>query len=755
MKSIKIEVINNIARVTEKPKRITAGTIGLPVEFTFDSHWDGFTKSAVFTAGCRKFFADDIHDTCVVPWEVLQTPGLMLMIGVYGEKKDYTEAIPTVWANIGAIQPGANMSPSPNPSASAPVWQKLRDEMSYVNDMVQAGCISDASVNSEGELVLEFLNGETINVGRVAGENGSCEVFLVHFDNVPELDEDGFATCNPDATNAEIFDAYSNGKMVVGILDDRLMQLTKCDDASSVFTYVTTTMMNNRDRYIYEVEIIGGEDVASVYRTPLGGQSGGASGSGAVVSRFFGKTANFLGDSQTDDAGNYKSVFFYDWLKKILGLSATNSYGYSGTTIMPISGQNKSFLDRYTSMSDDADLIVVWGGTNDYHYGHALGGVDDTAKTTFCGALNNLCKGLITKYPQKSILFVTPTPRGNIASAVATQKEYADAIIAVCAKYCIPVFDAFRKCNMPIITDSARRYTVDGLHLNDLGHEILGKSMANFILYSEMAGAQTAWGGSGGSGGGGDDNGGGEDDNGGSDETEVTLTGITATYSGGDVVVGTALTALTGLVVTATYSDRSTATITGYTLSGSIGEGSNTITVSYSGLTTTFAVTGIAEVEEAPVSPVDGKTVTFTAKASWPAATNLTLLVNASDMPSYGYKDILTVRMTVANATKTISAFGKGMQIFTDETGQLNNSKYKTGFTGYVTSTMDGDVITATAQMEATQPDFAYVKIPVSISASEYPVSFKIVSLTAELNGTYIPIQEVGGFYANEGYSEN
>jgi hypothetical protein len=411
-------------------------------------------------------------------------------------------------------------------------------------------------------------------------------------------------------------------------------------------------------------------------------------------------------------------------------------------------------------MSDDADLIVVWGGTNDYHYGHALGEVDDTENTTFCGAMNNLCKGLIAKYPQKSILFVTPTPRGNIASAVATQKEYANAIIAVCGKYCIPVFDAFRKCNMPIVADATwdsegniiRKYTVDGLHLNDLGHEILGKSMANFILYSEMAGAQTAWGIS-------DDSGGGEDDNGGSGETEVTLTGITAVYSGGDVAVGTALTELTGLVVAVAYSDGSTETVTDYSLFGSIGEGSNTITVSYGGVTTTFTVVGVSESggEEttAPASPVDGKTLTFTAQGSWPAATNLTLLVNAADMPSYVGSEVLTVRMTIANATKTISAFGKGMQIFTDDTGEVNNSKYKTGISDYVTSTMDGDVITATATMNAKQPDYAYVKITVSLTVSEYPVSFEIISLTAELNETYIPIQAVGGFYTVEGYSES
>ena len=77
--------------------------------------------------------------------------------------------------------------------------------------------------------------------------------------------------------------------------------------------------------------------------------------------------------------------------------------------------------------------------------------------------------------------------------------------------------------------------------------------------------------------------------------TDKTLTSISATYTGGDVAVGTALTSLTGITVKATYSDGTTANVTGYTLSGTIAEGSNTITVSYGGKTTTFKVVGVAE----------------------------------------------------------------------------------------------------------------------------------------------------------------
>ena len=75
-----------------------------------------------------------------------------------------------------------------------------------------------------------------------------------------------------------------------------------------------------------------------------------------------------------------------------------------------------------------------------------------------------------------------------------------------------------------------------------------------------------------------------------------TLTSISATYSGGTVAVGTLLDDLkANLVVTANYSDSTNSSVSGYTLSGSIAEGSNTITVTYQGKTTTFIVTGVAE----------------------------------------------------------------------------------------------------------------------------------------------------------------
>lgn len=84
-------------------------------------------------------------------------------------------------------------------------------------------------------------------------------------------------------------------------------------------------------------------------------------------------------------------------------------------------------------------------------------------------------------------------------------------------------------------------------------------------------------------------------DSGGGGETEVTLTSISATYDGGDVLVGTAVTDLTGIVVTAHYSDGTSKAVTGYTLDGTIVEGENTVTVIYDGKMTEFTVVGVAE----------------------------------------------------------------------------------------------------------------------------------------------------------------
>lgn len=72
----------------------------------------------------------------------------------------------------------------------------------------------------------------------------------------------------------------------------------------------------------------------------------------------------------------------------------------------------------------------------------------------------------------------------------------------------------------------------------------------------------------------------------------ATLVSISAVYTqGGTVYASTPLDDLkTDLVVTALWDDSTTTTVTDYTLSGTLAVGTSTVTVSYSGKTTTFTV---------------------------------------------------------------------------------------------------------------------------------------------------------------------
>ena len=102
----------------------------------------------------------------------------------------------------------------------------------------------------------------------------------------------------------------------------------------------------------------------------------------------------------------------------------------------------------------------------------------------------------------------------------------------------------------------------------------------------------------------------------------LTLSSISAVYTQGSVVVypDTPLNDLkSGLVVTATYNDSSTATVpsTSYVLSGTLSSGTSTVTVTYNSKTTTFNVTVTAI-----LYPFTVATHNFTSPAGTVEATN-------------------------------------------------------------------------------------------------------------------------------------
>jgi hypothetical protein len=158
MDGIKIEVTGNIARVIERPARITAGTVGLPVEFSFDNQWEGLSKTAVFKAGCTEMIVENLDVETIVPWEATANPNVWLSIGVYGVNADGSVAIPTIWANVCVICEGTNPEGDVSTAPTLPVWQRLWNSI---------GNLLGLTTNAKGNLV-EAIN-EVNNIALAGG----------------------------------------------------------------------------------------------------------------------------------------------------------------------------------------------------------------------------------------------------------------------------------------------------------------------------------------------------------------------------------------------------------------------------------------------------------------------------------------------------------------------------------------------------------------------------------------------------------
>ena len=212
-----------------------------------------------------------------------------------------------------------------------------------------------------------------------------------------------------------------------------------------------------------------------------------------------GKVVNFLGDSITEGVGASAPEFVYpNVIKEKYGLKAANNYGISGTRFAKQTkpSENPSFdLDfcsRVAEMDPDADAVVVFGGTNDFGHGDApFGNVNDTDPRTFCGAYHDLCRKLITRYPEAQLVIMTPLHRDSEDKGPynewgvrlgASLRGYVDAIIEIAAFYAIPVLDLFRVSGIQSrVPELKERYIPDGLHPNDAGHVRIAEKLIGFL----------------------------------------------------------------------------------------------------------------------------------------------------------------------------------------------------------------------------------------------------------------------------------
>lgn len=224
-----------------------------------------------------------------------------------------------------------------------------------------------------------------------------------------------------------------------------------------------------------------------------------------VDSEYINKNMICLGDSMTYGVGT--TTCYYTYLLRMLGKFNIYPYGVGGSSITPKQGDypawdtELSFLERYSDMRNDGDLIIVFGGVNDWVTGRNLGTIDSTDTYTFYGAMKSLCNGLITKYPNKQIVFFTSpqndyvnrkpsipsdNPYYNNNDGYNRQglklEDYTKAMVEVCNIYGIPCERLDTKCWYGLC-GSLGDGTLgsDNLHPNANGHKIIARNMASFI----------------------------------------------------------------------------------------------------------------------------------------------------------------------------------------------------------------------------------------------------------------------------------
>ena len=212
-----------------------------------------------------------------------------------------------------------------------------------------------------------------------------------------------------------------------------------------------------------------------------------------------GLKANFLGDSITEGVGTSAPEHIYlNVLKSEYGLTEARNYGIGGTRLArEISNtwakndEDRNMCARSLEMDPDADLIVLFGGSNDFGHGTAPRGLPtDRTRDTFWGACHEVMRNLIERYPDATIIVVTPLHRHNENDPhgdyrtydLDTLSVYADIIRTVAEYYSLPVLDLYKNSGIqPEVPIMREKYMPDGLHPSDAGNAVIAYKLKRFL----------------------------------------------------------------------------------------------------------------------------------------------------------------------------------------------------------------------------------------------------------------------------------
>jgi lysophospholipase L1-like esterase len=197
----------------------------------------------------------------------------------------------------------------------------------------------------------------------------------------------------------------------------------------------------------------------------------------------------FLGDSIVEGAGvQDKEKIFWKLLSARDG-AETYGNGVGGSRIArqrkasPEPAYDRYLRSRLPGIKEEADVVVICSGLNDYGHGDApIGEIEDRTDDTFYGALHLLYRDVRQKWPTAKILVMTPIHTEHEHDEVTMYghrkseclEDYVRIIQEVASACSLPVLDMYHQCPLdPRDPELKEKYTPDGVHPNEDGNEIM------------------------------------------------------------------------------------------------------------------------------------------------------------------------------------------------------------------------------------------------------------------------------------------
>lgn len=187
--------------------------------------------------------------------------------------------------------------------------------------------------------------------------------------------------------------------------------------------------------------------------------------------------------------GGYEAI-----LKKSLHLDEIYNYAVGSSGLSTVTPNNMvDIVSKEDNIPADADLILIWHGSNDWYWGTPIGGMGESNPDTFWGGIDYVISRLRKRLPMAKLVWVTPIYRYEAPyelsfageayelsnCAERTMQDYYDTLEKASVRYGFPLIDMRRRCN--IHQGNEDYYLEDRVHPNKNGYDVIGKVLVQEI----------------------------------------------------------------------------------------------------------------------------------------------------------------------------------------------------------------------------------------------------------------------------------